>query len=382
MPMSHRVHIRQLQLVTYNGDSECQDLALGDSHRSMLLGKRASRRLTKRQSKRNQQNSCPFCDSSTFPPLLAIFPRLRDVTVDVAVNRDSGLVWRTFCKAAVRNKRRVWVACTGIGEGVVMSEEKKLGMKIVIVDGKVKRVWGIVKALERDEVRRFVEYGWRSEGVGEAMRVSERVADGLLRVCWYFDADSREADDGDESASVRTEAGSRVVDGEDEKRASVRAGIECRTAHLHRWLGLSTHFEASSLENDGSDEHAVLVRKDSGRPACDESDEHMMFDRRKPQEADEGKMQRNPTGTNDDKNLNRSLDMRLDTSHWSRDFLTSLNWALRIWLKRENGDQDYEYVRIVEGLGVRDVYAAEKMKAVLLEAFGSIPQRGEFRAGV
>jgi hypothetical protein len=39
-------------------------------------------------------------------------------------------------------------------------------------------------------------------------------------------------------------------------------------------------------------------------------------------------------------------------------------------------------VRIVEGRGLNDAFAAEKTMAALLEEFGSIPQRGEFRAGV
>jgi hypothetical protein len=126
----------------------------------------------------------------------------------------------------------------------------------------------------------------------------------------------------------------------------------------------------------------VLVRKDSGRPACNESDEHVIINRPGTRAVDKVQEQRSPTGTNDDKNLNQSLDLRLVTSHWSRDFLTSLNWALRVWLKRENGDKDHEYVGIVEGGGIRDVVAAEGMKAILLEEFSSIPQRGEFRAGV
>jgi hypothetical protein len=116
MPVSHRVHIRHLQLLTYNGDSECINPARGDSHRSTLLGKRASRidgirrRLKRQQWQQQQQQKqqcCPFCDPSTFPPLLATFPRFRVVTVDVATNHDSGLVWRAFCKATVRKKRRV-----------------------------------------------------------------------------------------------------------------------------------------------------------------------------------------------------------------------------------------------------------------------------------
>lgn len=279
IPMSHRVHIRQLQLLTYTGASECMNPALEHPHRSSLLGRRVSCRLTKRRSKQKQQESCRFCDPSTFPPLLGVFTRLRSITVDVAANRDSGLAWRAFCKAAVRDKRRVWVACTGIGKGVLVSEEKRLGMKIRIVDGKVRRIWEVVSALGRDEVRRFVEYGWWSEGVREAMRVSERVADGLLRMLWHFDADSREADDGDEGASVRADAGSRVVDDEDEKRASTRKGTEGQAAYLHRWLGLSTHIESGSPAINGFDEHMVPVRRDSGGPAGNQLDGRMRYDR-------------------------------------------------------------------------------------------------------
>jgi hypothetical protein len=79
------------------------------------------------------------------------------VTVDVAANRDSGLVWEAFCEHAVRKKRRVWVVCTGVGEGVLMSGERRLGFKVRIVDRKINRAWEIVRELERDEVRRFVE---------------------------------------------------------------------------------------------------------------------------------------------------------------------------------------------------------------------------------
>jgi hypothetical protein len=192
------------------------------------------------------------------------------------------------------------VACTDIGEGVLVSEEKRLGMKVIIVDRKVRRVWEIVSALGRDEVRRFVEYGWRGEGVGEAMRVSERVADGLLRLCWYSDAGSRDVDDGDEGASLRTAAESQVVDDEDEKRAPIRAGIVCRTAHFHRWLGLSVHTGAGGPAVDGSDEHMVLVRKDSERPACNESDEHMRSNRTGTQATNETQEQGDPTGMNGD----------------------------------------------------------------------------------
>lgn len=383
MPMSHRVHVRQLQLVTYDGDSECLKYVPGDSHCGMLLVKRASCRLTKRRPKqKQQQQSCSFCNSSTFPPLLAVFPRLRVVTVDVAANRDSGLAWRAFCKATVRDKRRVWVAYTGIGEGVLVSEERRLGMKIRIVDGKMRRVWEIVAGLDRDEVRRFVEYGWRSEGVGEAMRLSERVADGLLRLCWYFDEGNRNADGGDEGVSIRAESGSLVVDDGNEQRASTRKGVECRTAHLHRWLGLSTYTESGGPAVDGSNEHMVLVRKDSGRPACSEAHEQMRTNRTGTKAANTIDDQRDLTGTKDIWSPKRPMALGWDACTWSRDFLTPLNWALRVWLMREIGDEDHEYVRIVEGGGIRDVVAAEDMKAILLEEFSSIPQRGEFRAGV
>jgi len=75
MPMHHRVHIRTLILETYNSACECTNLAPGQPQRHDVQSKRASfinikRRL--RQSK--QQQSCPFCDPSTFPPLQAIFP--------------------------------------------------------------------------------------------------------------------------------------------------------------------------------------------------------------------------------------------------------------------------------------------------------------------
>lgn len=257
-------------------------------------------------------------------------------------------------------------------------------MKVTVVDGKMRRVWEIVKRLEGDEIRRFVEYGWRSEGVGQAMRVSERVAAGLLRMIWCFDVMSREADDGDVSASVRAEAGSQVVDGKDEQRASNRTELEGRTAHLHRWLGLSSHIEVGSPEFDGNDRRIVPVRKDSGQTASNESDEQVKSSRSHTGTwaADKTGEQRDTSGTNEDMKLERPQALKWDRSHWNRDFLTSLNWALRVWLKRGNGDQDHVYARIVESGGVRDVVAAEKMKAVLLEEFNSISQRGEFRAGV
>ena len=72
---------------------------------------------------------------------------------------------------------------------------------------------------------------------------------------------------------------------------------------------------------------------------------------------------------------NRPLALRWDTCHWPWEFLTPLNWALRVWLKRDNDDQDQEYVRVIEGGGVRDMLAAEKMKVVLLEEMSRIPQR-------
>lgn len=150
MTTHHRMHIRNLILETYNGAHDCMNLAPGNPQRNDVQPEQGSfinfkRRL--RQSK--QQQSCAFCDPSTFPPLPAILPRLRSVAVDVAANRDSGLVWEAFCEHAVRKKRHVWVTCTGVGEGVLMmSGERRLGMKVWIVDRKIKRVWEIVRELE------------------------------------------------------------------------------------------------------------------------------------------------------------------------------------------------------------------------------------------
>ena len=173
MLIHHRVYIRTLILETYNGACECINFAPGQPQRHDVQSKRASCiDVVKRRPTPKQQQSCPFCDPSTFPPLQAIFPRLRSVTVDVAANRDSGLVWEAFCKDVVRKKRRIWVAYTGVGEGVLMSGERRFGVKVMIVDGKIRRVWEVVRGLGGDEVRRFVEYGWRSDGVWEAMRVS------------------------------------------------------------------------------------------------------------------------------------------------------------------------------------------------------------------
>jgi hypothetical protein len=71
----------------------------------------------------------------------------------------------------VQKNRSVWVACTGIGEGVLQNEGMCFGMKIRIEDGKLKRVWEMVRALESNEVRHSVEDGMRSDGVREAMRI-------------------------------------------------------------------------------------------------------------------------------------------------------------------------------------------------------------------
>ena len=235
--------------------------------------------------------------------------------VDVAANRDSGLAWSASCKAAVQKKARLWMACTGIGEGVLMSEQKRLGMKVKIVDGKVKRVWEIVRELERDEARRYVEYGWRSEGVGKAMRVSERVADGLLRLLWFYGVGDREADDGDENASVRAQAGSRIADSEEKLSASTRTGTESRIVRLHRWLGIHTA-DGSPTCDDGQ---AWSTRTESEFPAIDGTDGHIM------PTCTEG-----PTDTKDERDLKQPLVLKWDASHWDRDFLTPLNWALRV----------------------------------------------------
>lgn len=263
------------------------------------------------------------------------------------------------------------MACTGIGEGVLMNEGKRMGMKVRIVDGKMRRGWEIASELERDEVRRYVEYGWQSEGVGRAMRVLERVADGLLRVFWYYDGGCREEDDGDESASVRAEAGSRMADGEDGQSASGHTGIESRTARVRRWLGLSIHTADGSPAYDENDGQRVSILTRFESPAVDGLDGCIV-----PTRAEAS------TGTKEIKDPKLPLASGGDTCHWSRDFLTPLNWALRAWLKRGYGDEDHEYVRIVEGRGVRDVLTAEKMKTALLEEFGRSPQKGEFRAGV
>jgi len=126
--------------------------------------------------------------------LLAVFPRLREVTIDVTASREAGLVWQEFCKAAVLNHGRVWVACTGIEQGVLQNSKRNFGMEICIVDGKLKRVWEIVRRLEGKEVRHYVEDGMRRPGVRQAMRIAERVAHGLLHLFWFYDGYSRAAD--------------------------------------------------------------------------------------------------------------------------------------------------------------------------------------------
>ena len=98
--------------------------------------------------------------------------------------------------------------------------------------------------------------------------------------------------------------------------------------------------------------------------------------------ADKVDEQNDFTDTKDGKRPKRPLDLKSDTCQWSRDYLTPLNRALRVWLKRDKGSQDHEHVRIVEGRGARDVVAAEKMKVELLEEFSNILQSDEFRAGV
>jgi hypothetical protein len=309
-------------------------------------------RQQKQRQQQQQHQSCPFCDPARFPPLMAVFPRLRRVSVDVAANRESGLVWRAFCKAAVQNNSRVWVACTGVGEGVLQDEERNFGMKICIVDGRLKRVWEIVRRLEREEVRGFVEDGMQSDGVREAMRVFERVADGLLRLFWFYDAHGRAVD----HRSTRAEAGSLAVGGEDEYGASSGKDKESQAAHCYHWLN-------AVLTENGSPVDNLYSRQES--PSRIEARRRAADDERK---------QRTFVLPEDTGKPNRPLTLRW-TCHRTCDFLTPLNWALRVWLKRNGDDESREYVKVIESGGVKDVFAAEKMKAALLEEFGKIPQR-------
>jgi hypothetical protein len=254
----------------------------------------------------------------------------------------------------------------------MMSGERRVGMKVWIVDGKIKGVWDVVRRLGRDEVRRFVEYGWRSDGVRQAMRVSERVADGILRLFWYCDVlCGREAGDGDgdEGASDLADDGSEVVvGGEDEQRVSDRTGIDSSTAHVCRWLGLSAHTKAESRAVNGTDENIATTA--SERLSDGKTDKHV---RSAHTAADKINVQNDSSNAKDGRSPKRQLDLRWDTRQWSRDFLTPLNWALRVWLKPEKRDQNHKYARIVEGGGVRDVVAVERMRATLLEEFNKIP---------
>jgi len=197
-----------------------------------------------------------------------------------------------------------------------------------------------------------------------------RVADGLLRVFWYYDVlCGGEVIDEDEGATVWAEDGSQVVvGGEDEQRVSDRTGIESSTAHVCRWLDLSAHTEVGSLSVDETDE--CIVSTGFEMPLGDISDKHLRATHTGADKIDE---QNSSIGPEDGRNPKRPLDLRWTTRQWSRKFLTSLNWALRIWLKREKSDQDHEHVRIVEGGGVRDVVAVERMRATLLEEFNKIP---------
>lgn len=327
MPMEHRVHLKTLHLSTYNGARECMNLSLGHAHRNALQV-RASCRDRRRRKPQEQQQSCPFCDPSDFPPLLAVFPRLRRVTVDVAASRDSGLIWRAFCKAAVDNEIPIWVACTDVGEGVLQHEERKLGMQVKIVDGKLQRVWGIVKGLGKYEVKRFVFEGVLSDGVRRATRISARLAGDLLRLSWYYDA--------------------------------------------RNWNYDEQVAEARQAKLAARGEHDVHDEQDEHEEHAEESDLDDQVE-----ELESGLPDKGPRSWH-----RRTLNLRWQTCSWTRDFLTAFNWALRVWLKRDNCDEDPGYVRIVEGCGVSDAFAAERMKRKLLAEFDSIPYRRAVRGGV
>jgi hypothetical protein len=121
-----------------------------------------------------------------------------------------------------------------------------------------------------------------------------------------------------------------VVDGGDEKIPPARTGLEGQRSCSYRWLGLSTHTGTGDSGVDESGEHVAPIRKDSGRSACSESDEHMRSNRAGTRAINEIQEQRDPTGTNDDKSLKRPLALTCDTSRENRDFLTPFNWALRV----------------------------------------------------
>lgn len=158
---------------------------------------------------------------------------------------------------------------------------------------------------------------------------------------------------------------------------SDRTGIDSSTAHVCRWLGLSAHTKAESRAVNGTDENIATTA--SERLSDGKTDKHVRFAHTA---ADKINVQKDSSNAKDGRRPKRPLDLRWDTRQWSKDFLTPLNWALRVWLKPEKRDQNHKYARIVEGGGVRDVVVAEKMMDALLEDISNIPQSGKLRAGV
>lgn len=285
-PAHHRAYIRHLHLSTYNGARECLNLALGNPHRNNNNGASARLRALRQGKWQRRQESCPFCNPSTFPPLLALFPRLISVTIDVATNRDSGLSWRAFCRSVVQGREPVWVAWVGVGEVELRSEKPGLGLKVKIVDGKLQRIWERIRKLEPGEVREAVLGRNQSPKVKQVLQISERVAKKLLRLFEVYDRENQ----------------STVGSGEDGWNIVTRAG----------------------------------ARSGIAVPS----------------------------------------DLRWDVCYWGKEFTTAWNWALREWLVRGSGGRkDQGFLRAMEGGGVRDVIAAGRLEAALLEEFEGMLER-------
>ena len=338
------------------------DFARGSWERNALQVKRTPSRRERDRRRREQRQICPFCDPGSFPPLLAIFPRLRGVTVDAGASWESGVVWKGFCKGVVQGRGRGWVTCTDVGEGVLQGGERRLGMKVTVVDGKLRRVWEVVRRLRREEVRRFVETGLQSEGVRDATRVSERLADGLLRLFWFYDAYGRAPyDEGERRASVDAEAGSQAVDDNDELEVLTRTAIRSQTAHLYRWLNAYPSTETGSNADDEevegrTSEHRASDLTEVTLTASTLAESFLTESTLTGATLTEAThiatlteailtgatrieaIHTEATHTEVRIKPKRPLDFRWDTCHWPRDFLTPLNWALRVWLKRDNGD--------------------------------------------
>lgn len=188
IPPPDRAQIRHLQLSPFNGSRLCTNAALGRHHRNTRDHTRlqALRRAFPAKDQQLGKDCCDLCNPFVFPNLLAFFPRLRSVEVDVGVNRDSELCWASFCRAVVQGREPVWVAWVGVGERVLRAEEG-LGLDVRVVDGKWRRVWKGVRALERGAVEGFVRFGVESVGVTALLRISEGVALKLLALMFWFD---------------------------------------------------------------------------------------------------------------------------------------------------------------------------------------------------